>query len=374
MSSSSVQPSGDESVEAPKQSPSGPAEKPQRRSPSRVSTSLSLLVPVAIIGLLATLLGRAVGPALPGVGVGLEDAILVMRHAGALASQVYAVALSVTALGLSLALFRAQGSLVERVAWPAFGGVVIYLGMRAPAVRLDDTAAWVLGLGATLATIFAAVRAFRSTATRVLALPFAVLAVASAARLIMLGLLTWGREIAASLAGLIRVLAMTSFVADGLVLFFALLVADPGRKRMVRPEVLAALALALFATSTGASGAEPEATPWQVLIYRAAILLTPTPTPAVALGALIFAALLGPVVALTLLVSSRRGAPATAALTLLALARATPDVPLSGLAIFVAAATLALVARDGRALWSVLEGEGEDAKPAPPRAAVAKGV
>jgi hypothetical protein len=323
---------------------------------------------LALLGLLALLVGRALGPALPGVAVGLESTIAALRLTGDLLSQGYAVALSVGTLGLLLAHSRAGGPLWERGAWMALGGVVLFLGLRAPALRLSPEAALILGSAAALSALLAGRSALRQLPTKRYAWPFLFLAVGALLRLGAVALGVWAGALPFEVASLARSLATAALALELLGLVTALAAAAPSRGRLVRPEALVALALALFATRGALLGAEPDASSISVLTSRAAVFLGVSPASWASPAITTFATLLAPVAAATVLVIGGRS-PLTGALVLALLARTTPEIPLCGMGLFVASAALSLASRDGRSLWESLGAASAGPRPEQPRSA-----
>lgn len=335
--------------------PSSPAPVRTKGDDRGVSVLRALRV-IALLGLVAMLSGRALAPALPGVAVGLEGLIAALRVGGDLLSQIYAVALLVATLSLLFAVLQSRASLAERSAWMVLGGAVLFIGLRAPALRLTPEAGVVLGAAAAGASLLAARAALRVPPVARLAWPFLLLGVAGILRLGAVSLGTWGADLPLDAAWWTRTVATASLAVDVLALFAALFAAAPSRGRLVRPEALVALALTLFATRSALLGADPEAGWLSILASRAAVFLGTSPGTWAAPTLVTFASLLGPVVAVTVLVVGGR-TPLAGVLVLALLARSTPDIPLCGLGLFVASAALWLASREGRALWVSLGSE-----------------
>lgn len=343
-----------------------PSAAPRAAGEHRGLYVLRALRLLAVLGLLALLVGRALGPALPGVAVGLEGTIAGLRFAGDVLSQCYAVALSVGTLGLMLAHSRTGGPLWERAAWLALGGAVLFVGLRASALRLTPDAALVLGCAAALSALLAGGAALRQLPMRRYAWPFLLLGVGALVRLVALALGVWALELPFDVASHARTLATVALALEVLGLLTALAAAAPSRGRLVRPEALVALALALFATRGAILGADPDAGPAAVLLHRAVVFLGASPATWASPALSTFATLLTPVTAVTVLVIGGRS-PLTGALVLALLTRTTPEIPLCGSGLFVASAALSLAARDGRALWESLGvgGAGSPSRPPP---------
>ncbi|MEI8258549.1 MAG: hypothetical protein WCJ30_22985 [Deltaproteobacteria bacterium] len=126
------------------------------------------------------------------------------------------------------------------------------------------------------------------------------------------------------------------------------------RERLVSPTLLVALAIAAVLTRVALGSESGDGGAAAALVRTAADRLLTKPDPAFPHAIRVFVGFFAPVVALVGL--GKRGAvPAiTGCLALVLVVRSSPERPLQGLLLVVAALGLALTAADGPQLWSSL--------------------
>jgi hypothetical protein len=212
-----------------------------------------------------------------------------------------------------------------------------------------------LALASVLLALLCAIEAARAPFTRVPAAALGLMAIAGGARVGAVYLayraadvgsprIVAGAQVAATVAAVID-LAAVGLAAGWLGL---------RRERVVSPPLLVALAIALVLTRvvTGSEAGEGGAA--AALVRGAAERLLSKPDPALPHVQRVFVAFFAPAMALVGL--GKRGAvPAiTACLALVLVVRSSPERPLQGLLLVIAALALALVSADGPQIWSSL--------------------
>ncbi|HKQ68099.1 MAG TPA: hypothetical protein VJT73_02105 [Polyangiaceae bacterium] len=318
-----------------------------------MSQSLRLL---AIVGLLAFFLGRAIAPALPGAREGLDQIIRYADVAGGFASYLFAFGgLAAAIVGLMLTLRERRLGFSYRIGAVVTGVCVVML--LGPAFRepLPERASIAAALASSVLAIMASREAIAVPRTRALGV---LLAAAGGAALLHLagGVLAWyaGEHALYRLAIFARVLATASVFFDTLALLtaFAWLMT---RNRLTTVWTARIALFVAFVLAWGAARAVRDAAPlWQLVTYRALERLLPMPDPYVWISYRYALETCSPLLALAA-ITARGQIPAVAAAFALALiARPTTDVPLSALALTVAALSSALTARDERGMWAVL--------------------
>jgi hypothetical protein len=312
---------------------------------------------VAFLGLAAAIVGRSIAPALRGAREGLDRVIGYTDLIGGLASYLFAfIGLSALIVELMMTFRERRFRIVYRVAATLLGIVVISL--VAPAFRepLPERASIVAALASALAAIFASVEAIGVPRTRALGV---LLATAGAAALLHLG-----ATVTAWYAGenaLYRVATLARVLATGSVLFdtIALMTAFAWLTTRTQPLPVWGARIALFTACVLAAGAARggphEGAPlWQVVTYRAVERLLSPPPPYVWVPFRYALETCAPLLAVVAIISRGQIPSVTGALALVLVARPTTDVPLSALALTIAALSTPLAARDDRGMWAVL--------------------
>jgi hypothetical protein len=311
---------------------------------------------LAVLGLIATLVGRVIAPSLRGAGGGLDQTVDATDRFGSLVSYLFAI-VGIAAAVVQLVRTARDGRLGRAYRGLALGlGIAVLLPL-APGLP-GQLAARPLVLVATASAMLAVLagRAALVTArTRALGAVLCCAGVAAALHLaaLLVAHHAWEGNLYRA-AGAARCLATAAMMADGLGLLVATSWLATRRRAMVSLPVLAAAAVALLVVWGAVRGGGEGATFWQVVAHRGLERMLPPPTP-----------LVRPVVrylpealslALAVVAVGVRGQiPAiTGALALVLVARPATDVPLAALAVSVASLTAGLAARDDRALWDVL--------------------
>lgn len=366
--------------------PQGDAPRPKLSSaPPRAGMSLLRLVrPFAMIALFAVVLGRAVGPAAAGIGVGMNRLIAVVDYAGKITSQLFVMLATIFAVSEILVASRSRLPAAVRYGAPGLGGVVILVSLLA-APRREILPASMVGLMAFCAAVLAllsAGSAIRTPFARVAALVVGLVGFAGAVRLLAVGLAYQAAEPGwTRLAMAARGLATVGFALElGAVLVATAWLASRARK-LTSPVTLLVLAIALLLTRQALRADLDDAGVGSLLLRRAAERLVTRPEPFFPPALSMFVAFLAPLAAGAALLV--RGAPPPragseqpvgtgvapvppairAALALALLVRGAPEMPVNGLLLVIAALSVALAARDDRGVWDAIFATSPDQEP-----------
>jgi len=312
---------------------------------------------VAAAGAAAFLLGRALAPALRGAREGLDSIIGYADLCGSFATYLFAFAgLSAVIFEVMLTFRERRLSQFYRVAATVLG--VCIISLVAPAFRepLPERASIVGALASAAIALMASREALSVPRTRALGV---LLASASAAALVHLSanLLAWyaGERALYRLAIFARVLSTASVFFDTLTLLIAFAWLATRTQKSTVWAARAALFIGCVLAWGAARGGGRESSPlWELVTYRAVDRLLLAPTPYVWLPYRFVLETCAPLLALAA-VAARGQMPAIAgSIALTLLARPSTDVPLSALALTLAALSTPLAARDDRGMWAML--------------------
>lgn len=335
---------------------------------------------LAALGVAALLLGRFLGPALPGTLVGMAGAVRAVEILGGALSQLFAIGAIV---GLVIVLVTAITTNIPP--WVRLLAIVvagcsalIVVGGASSSDRMAVT--WLLIpvvvsktsalLAAAAAGGFAIVAALASRAARIARMPAAILGIVGAAAVakaltgivllqgsgpvVPASLVTFGRAtttIAALLVALANILALVyigrSAPAES---------ASEGpanRASLWSPITIAVILLALLCARQAAAGNAADAGTLSVVLKRASDRFLIHPEPFLRTPIRLFLGFLTPLTAVGLLFA-RRVRTLTAALCLVLVAADVTDAPLGSITLVLASLGVLLVARSGQVLWSAL--------------------
>ncbi|AGP36160.1 hypothetical protein [Sorangium cellulosum] len=327
---------------------------------------LRLIRPLAVLALLAMILGRMLAPAMVGLAVGIERAARTVELAGAGASQLFAIGAIVTAMALIGAVVRSRVPYALRIAAIVAGSFVILVVLHATVQRVPDLSAALIGVSAAILAVGSAWEALRVPFMRPVAAALGLVGASALVRLTGVLLAVWANDRGSkALAGATSSVATAAFALDALAVLVATVAlgagrearpreAEPPRPRLVSPLSLAALASALLATRAALAGASDDASVVEALVRRALDRLLTRPAPVVPLSMQLFAAALAVVVVALALIAPPRLPALGGALALLLVARSAPEVPLGALSLVIAALCVALAARDERGFWAAV--------------------
>ena len=317
---------------------------------------------VAVLGVAAVLFGRSLAPALRGAREGLDRIIGYADLWGGLASYLFAfIGLSSVIVELMLTFREKRFSVVYRVAATVLGLTVVSL--VAPAFRepLPERANIMAALASGLVAMFASYEAMAVPRTRALGV---LLVTAGTAALLHLAgtVLAWhaGEHALYRAATLARMLATASVLFDTIALLtgFAWLTTRTSAVTVWGARV--ALFVACILAWGAARGGPHDGSPlWQVVTYRAVERLLAPPPPYVWIPYRYVLETCAPLLGIVALLARGQMPAVTGALALALIARPTTDVPLSALALTLAALSTPLAARDDRGMWAVLMANSE---------------
>lgn len=340
---------------------------------------LRLVPPFAALAIAASILGRAVGPSMVGVGVGLGRVIGAVQLAGSVLSQVLAVAAIVLAMGEILVASRSRMPAAVRLGSIGLGGGVLLVcflassrreSLPAPLVALMSVAAISLAL---LAGATARKPLFSRAAGMVLGLVGVGALLRFAAVVLAFEAVS---PKSADLAGPARALATAGFLAGLAALAIAAAWIAARSRKLASAGTLVPLLLAVFLTQKALHADGDDAGPLSVLVRRAVDLLMARPLPLLPVGFQIFVTLLAPLLAVAAVASRpARGASAAAlappamgaAIALALLVRDATEMPLGALVLVIAALTTALAAHDSRGVWDAIGTTSRDPDEGSPR-------
>lgn len=352
-----------------------------RRPPLKGLPVLRLIRPLAVLTLIAMLLGRMLAPATVGLAVGIERISRAVELAGAAASQLLAISAVVVAMALISDVVRSRNHIALRLAAIVGGSFVILVVLHATARRVPELSAGLLGVTAAVLALLGAWQALRVSFTRLAGVALGLAGASSLVRLLGVLLAMWANDRSSKpLASTTSAVATAAFALDALAVFVSLAALGAGRAhrkgsggeprelpRLASPLTVAALALAFLATRAALAGAADDAATIDTLARRALERLLTRPAPMVPHAVQLFVAALSVAVAALVLAAPPRLPAVGGALALLLIARSAPEVPLNALALVVAALCLVLAAGDERGFWAAVLAKDRAPKERAPR-------
>ena len=336
-----------------------PAAAPPPRSGIPI---LRLVPPFAALAILASILGRAVGPSMEGLAVGLGRLISAVQIAGGVLSQVLAVAAIVLAMGEILVASRSRVPAAVRLGSIGLGGGVVLACFLASPRResLPDALVVLMSASAIGLSLLSGVTALKTPYARAAGMILGLVGAGSLLRLIAVVIAVQASERFAAVASGV---AAAGFLAGVLAMAIAAAWIASRSGKLASPGTLLPLALALYLTQKAIQADAEDADTVSVLVRRAVEHLIVRPRPLLPIGFQIFAALLAPLLAIAALASRpARGASAAAlsppaigaAIALALLVRDAVDMPLGALSLVIAGLTAALAAQDDRGMWDAI--------------------
>jgi hypothetical protein len=313
---------------------------------------------VAIAGVAAVLLGRALGPALRGAREGLDHVILYTDLLGSAASYLFAFA-AMAALGIQIGR-----TVQDRKATPVYRSLSVALGagvllLTAPALRhaLNERASIVLGTVSGLLALVAAREALPVGRTRAVGLVLGITGLAALLHVTGSTLAWYAGERALYRLALSARWVATAGVAFDAVAVLGALTWISTRNRVINAWATRICLLVAMVIVWGAvRGARENAPLWQVVAHRALDRLLATPTPYVWLPLRHLLEATAPLLGLVAIATRRQIPSVMASIALVLVARPTTDVPLSALAIALAALSVTLAAHDDKSMWATVDG------------------
>jgi hypothetical protein len=314
---------------------------------------------VAVLGWFAFVLGRGLSPALRGAREGLDQIIALSDKAGSFATYLFALTGLVVMIFQTLLTFReTKLTTVYRVMATVLGACVASVVARAFHDPLPERESFMGALASGLMAIMACREAIAVPRTRALG---ALLFFAGLAALTHLAASELAfNAVEPNWVKLSRVVATGSVVLDSLAILIAFgwLATRPEKSTVwaARVAIFVACTLAWGMARGGPGMTGPL---WQVVLHRALYPVITHP-PAYVWAPLRYALEASAALLALVAVSAPRQMPAvSAAFALALLARPTTDVPLSALALALAALSAPLAAHDDRGMWAVLMANSE---------------
>jgi hypothetical protein len=309
---------------------------------------LPLVLPIAVLGIAAMILGRAVGPSVLGIAVGWNRVSYWVQVAGAVLSQIFSMLAVVVAVALTLATARSKLPSRLRIAAVAASGMVILLSLPATITRLPSISSGLIGAAAAVLAILSAWEAQKSPLARAAAMILGLLGVSALLRVFHIVLLLFATSPA--FAGIGRGLATASFALDAGATGLAIAwVASRNRKLLSLPALLA-LGTALVCLRFTMTATD-DAGPAVVLLRRVADRLVSRPESYFPQPISIFMAFLTPLVAVAALFARSLVPALSGAIALALLSRGSPEMPLGAASLMIAALAVPLAGRDDRGIW-----------------------
>jgi hypothetical protein len=302
---------------------------------------------LAVVALLAIVIGRGIAPALPGAKAGIATWIMIGERLSALLSQMLLVGGSLVLIRLLVVMLRdPRLPAAYRLLVVPAGAAVLALVVSSATHTLNAEVTLGLALCSAVLAAAAAPLALRAPATRAVGLVLALAATAALLHVLArLVALRASEHALASVFLLARSISTAAFVIDAASLIAAAvwLIA----RHWIRGLIVVAVLLVVAAiVSFGAlHGSRYDAPLWQVLAGRALGEMVRHPTPLVLPVLRYLAEVSALLLAGAAALAPRRVPVIAAALSLTLLARSSTDVPLLALVMTVAALLAASVSR-----------------------------
>lgn len=324
-------------------------------SPRSAGAVLVWVRPAAVLALLATLLGRGLGPSLVGSFPG-SDKYEWVPFATTVLSQATSILLALLVLASTRALLaRTSLPLSLRFAASSLAGMVLGLSIPAAVLPLPGTLSRVLAIATTALTLVAATRGARVVPTRALSLVACMLAIGATFRQIAWAVAVYAGEhalVGAAVAS--RWIASAGMLVHAVATASALVWLATRRRRLFSPWTTVAMITAVIATRYAELG-QRAASSFTYFIGRSTTELARPIHPIGPTSLRVFLVLLSALFALVA-VCQRKQVPAIlGAFALLLLGGVDADVPLATLFTAAGALVILLISEDKRTLWSAME-------------------
>jgi hypothetical protein len=334
----------------PSEQPSAPAVL----DPTDTAAEVGRLVrPIAVLGLVALLLGRVVAPALKGAFNGIDAYIRYVDVAAGVTTQGLAFAVTALSIGALLVVARDRRvSLVVRALLVPQTALVLVLGIWATRKALSNPGSILVGVMASVAALVASMQGMRQPRTRALS---AVLAITGLSGLLHVS----GGMVAlrgASLPSLATALSSLAVLMHGAALLVALVWLATRRRTIVPPATMGALAAAVLLTWAASRGAVSNASNGWVFMWRALETLLPSPSAGLPASLSMFLSVLSPALAIAALATRRQIPSVIGAMSLALLSGILVDAPVQAMILTLASLSTVLASCDDRGMWEALIG------------------
>jgi hypothetical protein len=340
------------------------------------ATLAALVPPVAAVAIIASVLGRAVGPALRGAGEGIDSLITYANLAGSFATYLFAfTGLVVLILQLAATFRETRLSIAYRSAAAVGTACIVALVVYAFRGPLSDRANILAAIMSGALALYAGREALYVPHTRVIGLILGAAAIAAILHVAAVALnLCLAEPIASRFALLSGAASAASVLFDAGTLLIAFLWLTT-RPTPETPWIARGALFVSFVVAWGAvRGAHEGAPLWELVASRAVDRLLSPSTPAALVwhSPRVFLETTAPLLGAAVLVARGQMPAVTGALALALVARPSTDIPLSAMALVLAALSAPLAARDQRGMWASLL-SGRPGKGAENGAAVGRG-
>ena len=295
--------------------------------------------PLVWIALAATLVGRVLGPALPGSHSGISRWISFTEHAAAFVTQLLVLLGTLVGMRLVVITLRTpELRLWYRLLATACGAAVLVLAVGAAELPLQPDVALVLGVSSAATALGAALITVRTEAFRAAGLVLGLQGLAALLQLCgRLVALTASDRALTGWYQTARGVATVAFVLDLMCLGVALLWLSRARPLRAATLVLPLGLVALLLSWAAVRGTYFGASFWQVIMARGLAELTRPPMPFVVLILRQAVELLALFLAAAVAATNNGPRMAQTALALALLSRASTDVPALALMLLLAA-------------------------------------
>jgi hypothetical protein len=301
---------------------------------------------VASLAVLATVLGRAVGPSLRGVVVGVDWWVEGIETLGGFFSQLASVMLVSLLLGLTLLVVRAPRlPLSYRIASTALTGIVLGLATPAAFARLTPELDIALALAATFAALISAGHVMIAPSTRAVGVLLGMIGVAALGRQTAWIMSNMGGD-----RGSVRLAMGARGVATGalaihvIALVFALLWLATRKHRGATIMAGLCTAIAIGSAYAASAGDALGTSGWRLVLGRALGRLLGPPAPFVPTAVRLFVAVLAVLLGISALFARRERSVVMGAMSLMLLAGADVDLPICGAMLATSALAAVLAA------------------------------
>lgn len=318
------------------------------------TSALAFVRPIAIFAVVVVLLGRAFGPSLRGLAVGLGKLAERIELSGAILSQAFLILGTIASLGLVLSILRTPISGVVRFVVISGGGLVTLATLLSMATRMPEGTLLLSASLTCLLALAAAWSTWRIPFARASSIILGFIGIGAVMRIIAIVIAAQERTAIRHVA---RHVSTVGLVMDGLAMAVAVgFVSSTNRKRSLSsPTTFIALGAALIAMRLAIGGASEEAGMASVLFDRAARALALRPEPWGSSALVSFFAFSAPFLAIAVLVTPTLTPALSGAIALALLAHGAPDVPLCGLMLAMASVATILASRDHRGIWAAIK-------------------
>jgi hypothetical protein len=324
-----------------------------------------LVSQVAAVAIAASVLGRAVAPALRGAGEGIDRFITYANLAGSFMTYLFAfMGLFVLMLELAATFREKELGIAYRAAAAIASACVVALVVFAFRGPLSDRGSILAAVVSSALALFASREALSVRRTRALGMILGAAAVAALLHLSTSTLLSCAAvETQSRFAGAPRLLTAASVVFDA----SALAIAFAWLTTRRQPETAWIARVALFLACVVAWGAlrgvREGASLWELVASRAVDRLLPSAPALLVWHPLrVLLETSAPFIGAAALAARGQMPAVTGALALALIARPSTDVPLSAMALALAALSAPLAARDDRGMWAALMAESNEQK------------